>query len=88
MDFDMIFINELNLAVYLFKDAVSFYAAILKCIHSPQYDLQLSEVLKRHHILPHWMFAMDSIIRAAVQCAINILQPGKILFLLSCVQLV
>ena len=35
----------------------------------------VNSIIRRHRIKPHWMFAMDSIIRNAVQQSVNVLHP-------------
>jgi mitogen-activated protein kinase kinase kinase 5 len=56
MDFDMSAIYELQLAIYVFQEAVG-------------------EILRQRHIQPHWMFALDNLLRSAVQCAITVISP-------------
>ncbi|XP_072265047.1 mitogen-activated protein kinase kinase kinase 5 [Pyxicephalus adspersus] len=56
LDFDSHAINQIQVALFGFQDAVN-------------------KVLRNHNIKPHWMFALDSIIRKAVQTAITTLVP-------------
>lgn len=37
---------------------------------------QVRRVLRRHHIKPHWMFALDDAVSQAVQAAFTVLVRG------------
>ncbi|XP_064617996.1 mitogen-activated protein kinase kinase kinase 15-like isoform X2 [Liolophura sinensis] len=56
LDFDMAAIMELQMALYVFQEAVNVS-------------------LKHHSIQPHWMFALDTLLRDTIHTAITILSP-------------
>ncbi|KAK2114388.1 Mitogen-activated protein kinase kinase kinase 5 [Saguinus oedipus] len=60
LDFDSHGISQVQVVLFGFQDA-----------NEPK----VNKVLRNHNIKPHWMFALDSIIRKAVQTAITILVP-------------
>ncbi|XP_028935413.1 mitogen-activated protein kinase kinase kinase 15 [Ornithorhynchus anatinus] len=59
------------------KVDLDFDTTSINQIHLVLFGFQdaVNRVLRNHLIRPHWMFAMDNIIRRAVQAAITILMP-------------
>lgn len=39
--------------------------------------MQVKKVLRQQQVKPHWMFALDNLLRQAVQDAITVLLPGR-----------
>ncbi|XP_039103315.1 mitogen-activated protein kinase kinase kinase 15 [Hyaena hyaena] len=59
------------------KMDLDFDSSSISQIHLVLFGFQdaVNKVLRNHLIRPHWMFAMDNIIRRAVQAAVTILIP-------------
>lgn len=69
--------SSLMNSIYSIKEDFEFESTAGGQLQSALLCVQyaISTILKRHSIKPHWMFALDNLIRSAVQAAITILSP-------------
>ncbi|XP_037942653.1 mitogen-activated protein kinase kinase kinase 15, partial [Teleopsis dalmanni] len=71
--------NEKNLESTIndLKQSLNFDAVALDHLHLALYSFQdaVVTVLRSHFIKPHWMFALDNLVKRAVQAAVTILSP-------------
>lgn len=69
-------------AIRTLKEELDFDSTAINHLHLAIYLFQtaVNEVLRMHSIKPHWMFALDNLVRNAVQAAITVLSPGKYYF--------
>uniref|UniRef100_A0A8C5FVP2 Protein kinase domain-containing protein n=1 Tax=Gadus morhua TaxID=8049 RepID=A0A8C5FVP2_GADMO len=59
---------------HLFRPASTLYHLFLPV--STCFSAQVKKVLRQQQVKPHWMFALDNLLRQAVQEAITVLLPG------------
>ncbi|XP_061380138.1 mitogen-activated protein kinase kinase kinase 15 isoform X2 [Danaus plexippus] len=64
-------------AIITLKEDLDFDSNAINELHSAIYMFQeaVNVVLRMHSIKPHWMFALDNLVRNAVQAAITVLSP-------------
>ncbi|KAJ2950149.1 hypothetical protein O0L34_g11501 [Tuta absoluta] len=64
-------------AITTLKEELDFDSNAINELHSAIYMFQeaVNAVLRMHSIKPHWMFALDNLVRNAVQAAITVLSP-------------
>ncbi|XP_039751634.1 mitogen-activated protein kinase kinase kinase 15 isoform X2 [Pararge aegeria] len=64
-------------AIIALKEELDFDTNAINELHSAIYMFQeaVNVVLRMHSIKPHWMFALDNLVRNAVQAAITVLSP-------------
>ncbi|KAG8238441.1 hypothetical protein J437_LFUL002898, partial [Ladona fulva] len=64
-------------AIHTLKEELDFDAVAINHLHFAIYLFQdaVNVVLRSHSIKPHWMFALDNLVRNAVQAAITVLSP-------------
>ncbi|XP_012548538.1 mitogen-activated protein kinase kinase kinase 15 isoform X1 [Bombyx mandarina] len=69
--------NVIEQAMTTLKEELDFDSNAINELHSAIYMFQeaVNVVLRMHSIKPHWMFALDNLVRNAVQAAITVLSP-------------
>lgn len=78
LDFDSTAIDHLHLALYSFQvyqlSILSRSTFHFSFLFSHLQDAVIT-VLRSHSIKPHWMFALDNLVKSSVQAAITVLSP-------------
>ncbi|XP_015596227.1 mitogen-activated protein kinase kinase kinase 15 isoform X1 [Cephus cinctus] len=69
--------DVITTAIRTLKEELDFDSTAINHLHLAIYLFQtaVNEVLRMHSIKPHWMFALDNLVRNAVQAAITELSP-------------
>ncbi|XP_039277638.1 mitogen-activated protein kinase kinase kinase 15 isoform X1 [Nilaparvata lugens] len=64
-------------AIHCLKEDLDFDSVAINQLHYALYLFQdaVNTVLRLHSIKPHWMFALDNLVRTAVQAAITVISP-------------
>ncbi|GMR39241.1 hypothetical protein PMAYCL1PPCAC_09436, partial [Pristionchus mayeri] len=70
-------IHPLHLALDNIRNQLDFELAYISQINTALYTFSeaMQPVLRKLIIKPHWMFALDNLIRSAVQAAVSIINP-------------
>ncbi|XP_050077974.1 mitogen-activated protein kinase kinase kinase 15 [Anopheles maculipalpis] len=69
--------DTLEQAIAALKEQPNFNDTAILHLHLALYAFQntVNEVLRSHNIKPHWIFALDNLVNAAVHASISILSP-------------
>ncbi|XP_052870706.1 mitogen-activated protein kinase kinase kinase 15-like, partial [Anopheles cruzii] len=69
--------ETLEQAIGQLKEQLDFDSTAIDHLHLALYSFQdaVITVLRSHNIKPHWMFALDNLVKSAVQAGIMILSP-------------
>ena len=72
--------NHVEKCISRLRETFEFDGTALNHIQLALYRFQeaVNIILRRHNIKPHWMFALDDLVRKSVRAGITVLSPGKL----------